>query len=389
MILSRPQSNPKTVIVCELAGVEVTEKQESRGSSLFSVLVPKRSQVKKQRRAIAQYLTAGIVGQHDDFTALNTNNLSRILVCRPNHRLGNLLALTPLLTELENLLPWAEIDVVAAGNVAHEIYCKYPGISKVFLLPHYAFKSPLKYIRVILAIRKRNYDLVINSRVNSGSGRLIAKLARTRRRILTIAPGGDTQSSDFRHFAKGPVCLLRGYLDNATQMQKIPPLDMRLSKSENQWGNETLSRIFKQQQLVQSKPVFALYTHATGNKCYDEKWWQTFYKQLQEKFEACSFIEILPVHAQSSLGSLIPTFYSSDIRKLGSLISATDIFIAADGGVMHLASAVNVRTIGLFSATSPENFGPYGGDNNSIVTNSLSVEKIVLQVAALIDPVEA
>jgi len=39
-----------------------------------------------------------------------TSTPSRVLVCRPNGRLGNTLLLTPLLQELERVFPGAEID---------------------------------------------------------------------------------------------------------------------------------------------------------------------------------------------------------------------------------------------------------------------------------------
>ncbi len=55
----------------------------------------------------------------------------------------------------------------------------------------------------------------------------------------------------------------------------------------------------------------------------------------------------------------------------------TKVFIGADGGMMHLAHASNVTTIGLFSVTEPEFYGVYGGDNISIDTKHKDAEYII------------
>ena len=53
------------------------------------------------------------------------------------------------------------------------------------------------------------------------------------------------------------------------------------------------------------------------------------------------------------------------------------IFIGADSGMMHLAHASNVTTIGLFNVTNPEFYGVYGDKNISINTNNHSIEYII------------
>ena len=55
----------------------------------------------------------------------------------------------------------------------------------------------------------------------------------------------------------------------------------------------------------------------------------------------------------------------------------TKVFIGADSGMMHLAHASNVTTIGLFSVTEPEFYGVYGGNNISIDTNKNDTDYII------------
>jgi len=64
------------------------------------------------------------------------------------------------------------------------------------------------------------------------------------------------------------------------------------------------------------------------------------------------------------------TFYSKDVREICSVIANTEMFIGADSGMMHLANASQVPTVGLFSATVANKYKPYG--NNSIAINTIT-----------------
>ncbi len=86
------------------------------------------------------------------------------------------------------------------------------------------------------------------------------------------------------------------------------------------------------------------------------------------------FIEILPVENISMLNFSIPSYYSKDVRKIASVIANTDIFIGADSGMMHLASASLTKTIGLFSVTDVYTYSPYGNGSTAIDTNKNGTE---------------
>jgi ADP-heptose:LPS heptosyltransferase len=60
------------------------------------------------------------------------------------------------------------------------------------------------------------------------------------------------------------------------------------------------------------------------------------------------------------------TFYSKDIREIGAVIANTEIFIGADSGIMHLASASLTPTVGLFSRPNQVTYAPYNNDSTAI-----------------------
>jgi len=55
------------------------------------------------------------------------------------------------------------------------------------------------------------------------------------------------------------------------------------------------------------------------------------------------------------------------LKELGALLERANLVVANDTGPMHLAVAMNAKTIALFGPTSPELTGPYGGGNYSVI----------------------
>ena len=54
-----------------------------------------------------------------------------------------------------------------------------------------------------------------------------------------------------------------------------------------------------------------------------------------------------------------------------------ELIVAADSGMMHLASASKTPTIGLFSVTKPEVYAPYGNGSTFIDTDNQTQMEII------------
>src|SRR5215831_8013205 len=102
----------------------------------------------------------------------------RILVCRPNVRLGNTLLLTPLIQEIESIWPGAEIDVLSACDAAPEIFREFSCVRNIHKLPRHGARHPLQFLRGLLRARSTYYDLVIDPCPRSKSARFITRLMR-------------------------------------------------------------------------------------------------------------------------------------------------------------------------------------------------------------------
>jgi len=62
---------------------------------------------------------------------------------------------------------------------------------------------------------------------------------------------------------------------------------------------------------------------------------------------------------------------------MGGFIANVALFIAADSGVMHLASASGTPTLGLFSVSEESVYQPYNHKSFSVNTEQTDNEEIV------------
>lgn len=297
--------------------------------------------------------------------------VSKILVCRPNHRLGNLLLITPLLQEVINTFPQCKIDLFVKGNIAPTLFKNYENINQIIQLPRKPFKHLFKYIQAWMLLKKNRYDIVIDGVKSSASGKLSVQLANGKYKVFGNAEA-NTQSKyvDHEHMAKYPVYNFRSYLARKgfiISNKQIPPLNLKLTPHEIAEGQQLLTQIVNNE-----KKTICLFTYATGDKCYTESWWAQFYERLSAEQPNHNIIEVLPIENISKLLFKVPTFYSTDIRKIGSLIANTEVFIGADSGMMHLASSVQAPTVGLFSVTDPDVYKPYNNNNSHAIKTTVN-----------------
>jgi ADP-heptose:LPS heptosyltransferase len=326
------------------------------------------------RRTLMRSLTKNIGTTHfDPNTDFTKVVIKKILICRPNPRLGNQLLITPLVQEVIATFPECEIDLFVNGGLAPIVFKNYKNVKRVIQLPRKPFKELIKYSQGWLALKKHSYDIVINAVEGSSSGRLSAQFANSKYKFF----GDDIDDlqlkyEDYKHIAKQPVYNFRYYLTKLgfkENEKPIPSLNLMLSPSEIAEGQKVLQNIVKN-----DKKTICIFTFATGDKCYSESWWEAFYERLKSEYADYNIIEVLPVENVSQIGFKAPTFYSKDIREIGSLITNTEVFIGADSGIMHLASAAQTPTVGLFSITNIKMYAPYNNNSVAIDTNSSTVD---------------
>ena len=323
------------------------------------------------RRSLMRSLTGNIgkYNQSHKLDSIDPYQIKRVLISRPNHRLGNLLLITPLIQEVFRTFPHCKIDLFVKGNLAPIVFENYNEIGQIIKLPKKHFKELSAYLKGWITIKKNHYDLAINVDKESSSGRLSVQLANATYKFFgEVEEDVQSQYADYKHIAKYPVYNLRSYLAQlgiSKNENPVPSLLIKLSDAEKRAAKNILDQL-----VSPDKKTICLFTFATGAKCYSEEWWAKFYDRLKIEFEDYNLLEVLPIENVSQIGFKAPTFYSKDIREIAAFFSNTAVFIGADSGMMHLASAAQIPTIGLFSVTNVEKYQPYNANSIAIQTDS-------------------
>ena len=334
------------------------------------------------RRKLMHFITKNIGSSQTEpkFDANTKVDIKKVLIVRPNHRLGNQLLLTPIVQEVVDTFPACEIDLFVKGGVVFPVFQNYKQINHIYQLPKKPFNHLLKYVKCWISIKRKQYDLVINGDKNSSSGRLLTQISNAPYKVFgDVNEAIQLKYNDYEHIAKYPIYNLRYYLTKigfAENNSDVPVLNIKLNNSEILEGQKLLKDIVKN-----DKKTICIYTNATGNKCYSEDWWNTFYTRLKAEYETdYNIIEMLPIENISKINFKAPLFYSKDIREMGAIIKNTAIFIAADNGVMHLASASLTPTIGFFSVTNEKIYAPYGNGSVALNTNKTTIQDWITEI---------
>ncbi|MDP5201467.1 glycosyltransferase family 9 protein [Flavobacterium sp. DG2-3] len=337
------------------------------------------------RRSLMRNLTKNIGNSGvSNAGPIDKSKIKKVLICRPNGRLGNMLLITPLVQEVSKIFPDCKIDVFVKGMLAPIVFEEYENIDKIIHLPKKPFKELVKYFKVWTLIRNQNYDIAINVDQNSSSGRLGVKFSTAKYKFFGNLPEGVTlEYPDYDHIAKYPVYNFRYFLSQVGIEDKNDPialLDLKLSDAEIANGKQILDKI-----IDPAKRTIAIFTYATGEKCYCVSWWEEFYTALKKEFPNDNIFEVLPVENVSQINFEAPTFYSKDVREIGSVLANVDVFVGADSGIMHLSSASKAPTVGLFSVSNLKKYEPYGNGSVGLDTNTLAVPDFIKAMHKILD----
>lgn len=333
------------------------------------------------KRKLMGFLTSRIGKSKIPAKPLKIDEVQKVLVIRPNHRLGNQLLISPLIQEIENTFQACSIDLFLKGPLGEIIFKNYHSVNECLSLPKRHFNALHSYFYCWTKLLFKKYDLVINAVPESSSGRIASMITRGTYKIYgTVGENDLNQLQDCNHIAKKPVYHLRKQ-SGISLSEEVPELNIRLSTEEIRKGKEVISRLFNN-----DKKTIALFTYATRDKCYPKEWWGDFYNSLTEKYQhEFNFLEILPKENVSQINFKTQTLYSQDLREIAAVIKNTEILIAADSGMMHLGCASNTPVIGLFSVTDSSIYGPYGGHNIAVNTNHDSLNGIMNYISGILN----
>jgi heptosyltransferase-3 len=315
---------------------------------------------------------------------------ARILVCRPNTRLGNALLMTPLIEEIEAKLPAARVEILSACPAAHEVFLQFPSVRRVHQLPFRGVRHPLRHLLTLLRVRRVRYDILIDPCPNSWTSRFLTRHLAARLK-LGFSSGKKADGIDVSvpfagappHMGDYPVYLLRrgllGLEDDAARAG-FPRLAIRLTEAERAAGREQIGRLLG---AAGAGPVVAVAAHATGAKRFTVEWWRRMIAALRDRVPGATVLEIRPPNGVAALPEL-PAYSSRGVRQVAAVVAAADCFVCADSGLMHLSAATDATTVGLFKVTEPRLYAPRRGASCALTASDGAPEEVAHRIAQLL-----
>ena len=318
---------------------------------------------RRNGRLLLGRAVARVLGPTHYATKLQPGGVASVLVCRINGRLGNAMFLTPLIDRIHEMFPGAAIDLAMSFPQAGSLLQKVPGVRQVIAFPHKGADMVWRYVAAVRQMRATYYDIAIDPTPESTGGRIVLSMSRARYRI-GFANGSQwaplthaaPEAPGLMHQAVLPVYLLSTVLGVPGNQPDVR-LSLHLQPAEMEAGRAAIAKAL-QRKNIPTGPLFSFFAHGTGSKPLERAWWVAFWKAFLELEPTAVPVEFLPNSTAVPTDERFATLHLKSVRDVTAAIAATRMFISADTGPMHLASATHVTTVGLFQTSNPALYRP-------------------------------
>ena len=320
------------------------------------------------RKALRAALRLGLP-KLDAPPAIDAAWVKKVLVIRQENRLGNLVMLTPMLSSVRLAFPKAEVHVLTS-DVFPEVFHAHPAIAKVIAAPKKAFiGNPIKFLSFFRALRREQYDLAFDCShmhefsLSSGAAtRMVSARASIGYRrgdadmylqhLVAPMPAG-THEMDIH------LALLRAVAP--PEWTSVLPLPGTLRPSWQITAEEAARATARWAEWgIPEGTATGVFLGGRGTKRWPpEKFAELASREIARGKKVVLFGGPGEKDALEALRSLPGTRIAEPLalRDLAATMRGCRIVVTSDTGPMHVAVAVGVPTIQIFSASEPERYG--------------------------------
>lgn len=279
--------------------------------------------------------------------------------------IGDVILATGLLEKLHAHYPQSKIDfLVRKGN--ESLTSQHPFLRETLVWD----KKGGKYknlLRLIGAVRKNRYDLVINVQRFANSG-LLTALSKGQAKI-----GFDKNPFSWAFTKKVKHAIEEGVHEVKRNHELIRSLtDEKAAKPKL----HPSAQDFESVKVRQSEPYICLApTSVWFTKQYPKERWIDFIQETN--FNGNIYLlgapndlnECEQIKSEAKRERVFNLCGKLSLLQSAALMKAAEMNFVNDSAPMHLASAVNAKTTAIFCSTVPEfGFGPLSVDSNIVQT---------------------
>lgn len=297
--------------------------------------------------------------------------VERILVVRPDARIGNAILIAPLLLALKSRFPKAQLACLISRRY-WDLHEYLPAADEFIAFDKSrCARNPLAFLALIRRLRKQRFDLVFDAAGDhevSFTHLALTALSGGKWR-LGHARAGTSDSYDAaipipgapRHAADMHLDLLRALGPVAAD----PRPSLRQSPDSG-----FAERFMRECQWDPTRPLVVIHPGGRGTK----RWPAAIFARLADVLaagdvnltlvwgpadEICARAVLASAHGSIRPAGILP------FADFVSLVRRADVFISGDCGPMHLAAAVppRVGVVAIFLDSDPAKYRPLGPDD--------------------------
>ena len=291
---------------------------------------------------------------------LQPQKIRKILIVRGLFRMGDAILATPAIRLFRNNFPAAQIDFVG------------PPISKRLFenLPidrHYAIcktfpRAGGSYVGLLRQLRAAKYDLAFDASGSSAAlGSFIVGFSGARLRVglsgrwdrwfnMRLDRPAITNKYDVLPELIGQLGLETG---------KVYP-KLLLAVAEMKQGESRIRALVRG-----DAPIVGIFVG--GRRSRGKRWQKEKFADLAGLLHGTGVQPIIFLgpeehdwlgYFRKECAAIAATVFEPDVRQFAALVARCDLFVTCDGGPMHLACALRVRTIAIFLTSDVKRWGP-------------------------------
>ena len=287
--------------------------------------------------------------------------------------IGDVLLITPLLSNLKQYYPKAQIDV-AINKGTESMVSLNPNINKLFIYDRGLIKS-LPFIKKLwkelqfsFAFRQEHYDMVINL-TEGDRGAQIAWLAGASVRIGYPNKNWILKNA-FTHYL--PKQAFRHTLETNLDPLRVLDIPINNKKVEIFWNKDDESfvndKMLNIEQFIHIHPVSRWLF-----KCIADQTMAEVIDYCEMVLNTKVIITAAPVLAELEKVSSILSLCKSDpvnlsgklsLKQTAALNKKAKLFVGVDTAIMHMSAANNTPVFAFFGPSGMDHWGPW--DNSMI-----------------------
>lgn len=293
---------------------------------------------------------------------LEKENIKKILVIKFGG-IGDVLLSTPVLPNLKNYFPDAEIHFLTHTS-CRDIFIDNPYIKRYYT---YNFGEPDSK-RLLKSIRDLDFDMIIDLYGNPRTASIVF-FSKAKYRI----------GYNFRNRKYAYNIIVQGREDkehnvefnlDAIRKIDIPVVSHELTFYVNE-SHKKFADDFILSNGINHKEIFGIViSGGWETKKYKAKDYTILIKKIKEKFDV-NILLIWGVESErkeceeikNNTGHFVFISPQTTLKYSSALMKKCKIIIGNDSGLLHLSVASGVPVLGIYGPTNPESQGPYGNKN--------------------------